>query len=101
MTDANSKQAGLFGLALPIALIAAIGYFAFAAIQGNYGTFRQIQVEAQALKLERELAALRSEREVLQNRTRRLSKEYLDLDLLDEQARKVLGLARADEIIIR
>ena len=37
----------------------------------------------------------------LQNRTLRLSDGYLDLDLLDEQVRDVLGYIRADEIVIR
>jgi len=36
----------------------------------------------------------------MENKTRRLSDNFLDLDLLDERARKVLGMARADEIII-
>ena len=35
------------------------------------------------------------------NLTHRLSDNYLDLDLLDQQARDVLGLIRADEIVIR
>jgi len=35
------------------------------------------------------------------NRAHRLSDEYLDLDLLDEQARKVLGLIRGNEIIVQ
>ena len=37
----------------------------------------------------------------MRNLTRRLSDDYLDLDLLDERARDVLGLVRADELIIR
>ena len=37
----------------------------------------------------------------LENLTQRLSDDYLDLDLLDEQARDVLGLVRANEMIIR
>jgi cell division protein FtsB len=37
----------------------------------------------------------------LENRTHRLSDDYLDVDLLDEQARDVLGYVRADEIVIR
>ena len=37
----------------------------------------------------------------MENRTRRLSDQFLDLDLLDEQARDVLGYIRADEIVIR
>ncbi|MGL4320838.1 MAG: septum formation initiator family protein, partial [Paracoccaceae bacterium] len=31
----------------------------------------------------------------------RLSDAYLDIDLLDQQARDVLGYVRADEIVIR
>jgi cell division protein FtsB len=37
----------------------------------------------------------------MENLTRRLSDNYLDLDLLDEQARDVLGMIRADEIVIQ
>ena len=48
-----------------------------------------------------ELAALQAERATIANKTRRLSSRHLDPDLLDEQARKVLGLGRPDEIIIR
>ena len=33
--------------------------------------------------------------------THRLSDDYLDIDLLDEQVRSVLGYIRADEIVIR
>ena len=37
----------------------------------------------------------------LKNLTHRLSDSYLDLDLLDEEVRDVLGYVRADEIVIR
>jgi cell division protein FtsB len=37
----------------------------------------------------------------MENLTTRLSDNYLDLDLLDQQARDVLGMIRADEIVIR
>ena len=37
----------------------------------------------------------------MENLTRRLSDSYLDLDLLDERARDVLGYVRADEIVIQ
>ncbi len=36
-----------------------------------------------------------------ENLTRRLSDTYLDLDPLDQQARDMLGMIRADEIVIR
>lgn len=99
MTGENRQN--WFGLAFSVFVVAGISYFTFAAVQGDFGTFRRLEVEAQEIKLTRELAQLRAERAQLENRTRRLSAEYLDLDLLDEQARKVLGLARGDEIVIR
>ena len=33
--------------------------------------------------------------------TRRMSDAYLDLDLLDQQARDVLGMIRPDDLVIR
>jgi len=76
-------------------------YFAFAAVQGDYGVFRRAELDAEATQLRQELAVLDAEVARLENLTRRLSDEYLDLDLLDEQARDVLGLIRSDEIVIR
>ncbi len=76
-------------------------YFTFAAVQGEYGLFRRIQIEAQEKELTTQLDRLRARVAVMENKTRRLSDHYLDLDLLDEQARKVLGLVRGDEIVIR
>ena len=37
---------------------------------------------------------------ILEKKVARLSNDYIDLDLLDQQARKFLGLAKANEIII-
>lgn len=76
-------------------------YFTFAAVQGDYGVFRRAEVAGKARELQIELAALTAEVAQLENLTRRLSDDYLDLDLLDQQARDVLGLIRPDEIVIR
>ncbi len=76
-------------------------YFAFAAVQGEFGLFRRVEVQAQERDLSQELAKLETQLAIMENKTRRMSDHYLDLDLLDEQARKVLGLARGDEIVIR
>lgn len=75
-------------------------YFTFAAVQGDYGVLRRAEVEAERAVRGDELAALQAEVARMENLTRRLSDDYLDLDLLDEQARDVLGLIRADEIVI-
>lgn len=76
-------------------------YFTFAAVQGDYGLFKRIEVKAEGDVLSTELADLRVEVARMENLTVRLSDTYLDLDLLDQQARDVLGMIRADEIVIR
>jgi len=85
-----------FGTALVLAL-----YFTFAAVQGSFGLFNRVQVQAENAELMQRRDRLQVELSQLQNKTTRLSDDYLDLDLLDERARDVLGLARPDDVIIR
>jgi cell division protein FtsB len=76
-------------------------YFMFAAIQGDYGLFRRAEIMAEANDLRGQLERVKGEVVQMENLTRRLSDNYLDLDLLDEQTRAVLGMVRTDEIVIR
>lgn len=76
-------------------------YFTFAAVQGDYGVFRRGEILAEKRALQDELSLVEIEVAQKENLTHRLSDSYLDLDLLDQQARDVLGLIRADEIVIR
>ncbi len=76
-------------------------YFTFAAVQGDYGVFRRSEVLAEKRRLDAELVLVQQDVAAMANLTHRLSDNYLDLDLLDQQARDVLGLIRADEIVIR
>lgn len=85
-----------FGLASVLAL-----YFTFAAVQGSFGLFNRVQVQAQITELEAQRDHLQTELVELRNKTARLSDDFLDLDLLDERARDVLGLARPNEVVIR
>ena len=90
------------GAAMYFMLAFTLGtYFTFAAVQGDFGVFRRVQIDAEARTLTVERDKLTTTLAELENKTRRLSDEYLDLDLLDEQARDVLGQIRADEIVIR
>jgi cell division protein FtsB len=91
---------GLFGIAFTAVVIALMGYLGFAGLQGEHGLLRLLQIEAKETRLAAELEALRAEREAIVNKTERLSTGSIDLDLLDERARKVLGLGRPDEIIL-
>tara|TARA_R110000787_G_scaffold32083_1_gene84802 strand:+ start:160 stop:450 length:291 start_codon:yes stop_codon:yes gene_type:complete len=76
-------------------------YFMFAAVQGDFGLFRRAEILAEADVMRAQLAQVKADVARMENLTHRLSDDYLDLDLLDEQARSVLGMVRTDEIVIR
>ncbi|MCF6443474.1 septum formation initiator family protein [Nereida sp. MMG025] len=76
-------------------------YFTFAAVQGDYGIFSRAEINADAETLRAQRDSLRVQVSVMENKTKRLSDTFLDLDLLDQQARDVLGYVRHDEIVIR
>lgn len=91
-----------FGPVMYFALAGTFGsYLTFAAVQGEHGLFNRIQIEADTETLRAKRDLLARDLAEIENRTRRLSDSFLDLDLLDEQARAVLGVARPDEIILR
>lgn len=96
----HSQARGLGGAVAFVICLALSGYFTFAAVQGDFGLFRRIEIEAETRRLEAERAALLVEVARMENLTHRLSDDYLDLDLLDERARDVLGLLRPDEIVV-
>lgn len=100
MNSSASRPAVKTAVFVTIVLLLAM-YFTFAAMQGDFGLFRRIEIEAETRALETEKAELEIAVAKLANKTRRLSEDFLDLDLLDEQARSVLGLIRVDEIVIR
>lgn len=75
-------------------------YFALASVQGDFGIVKRLQVQKEAELLKIEYQQLSYEIKKLENRTRRLSDDFLDFDLLDTQAREILGVLRPQEIII-
>lgn len=95
------KSSGLGGVIYFITVFSLGLYFTFASVQGDYGLFRRVQINAEAAELRSERDTLAAEIAALANKTLRLSDDYLDLDLLDQQARDMLGLVRADEIVLR
>lgn len=99
MTKAFQRRAMDIGFA--ILIVGAVAYFGMRTIQGESGFFAKLAIETEERRLTSELASARQDRAALENLTRRLSDNYLDLDLLDERARDVLGFVRTDEVVIR
>ena len=96
----STKRPALGAIVYYAAMFSLGLYFTFASVQGDFGLFKRVQIEAEAEVLRSEKARLATEVAALENKTLRLSDRYLDLDLLDEQARDVLGLIRSDEIAL-
>lgn len=100
MTGKHSRPPVATAFLLMVA-VAISGYFAFAAMQGDHGVLRRIQTNADIEGLNARKAELEADLAHITNLTERLSDVSLDLDLLDERARQVLGYIRADEVVIQ
>ena len=87
-------------VAVTMVSLTLAAYFCFSAIQGDYGVLRRAHYIAEADGLQENLDQLKVSIKKLENKTLRLSDDYLDLDLLDQQARSILGYIRPDEIVI-
>jgi cell division protein FtsB len=98
---ANAFQKRAIDVGFAILIVGAVAYFGMRTIQGESGFFAKLAIETEERRLSAELTVVKAERAALENLTKRLSDNYLDLDLLDERARDVLGYARSDEIVIR
>lgn len=97
----RSKSQSVVGYLTSVSVVALVAYFSYSAIQGPYGMLTLFKIETKEAHLQVQLDNLVAKRKAAVNRTHRLSDGYLDLDLLDEQARKVLGFIRGDEIIVK
>lgn len=86
---------------LYILLIAIALYFVHYGTQSERGLAALHDAERTVGELEAELARLDEQHAEISNRVRRLDESFLDLDLLEERARAVLGYVRQDEIVIR
>jgi len=76
-------------------------HFIYSALNGQYGLFNKFKYQSQELVLLNKLEEIKIQTSTLENKVQRLSDNYLDLDLLDQQARKILGVAKSNEIIIQ
>ena len=75
-------------------------YFIIASFKGEFGVSSKYQLLAKEKALTKELKAVNEKTRVVKNKIERLSDTSLDLELLDQQARKILGLIGEDEVIV-
>ena len=75
-------------------------YFIIASFNGEFGVSAKYQFLAKEKILTKELGLLIEESKAIKNKIKRLSDTSLDLELLDQQARKILGMIGEEELII-
>ncbi len=75
-------------------------YLVFHMVSGERGVIALLRETSKLEALKEELAAIKSKHESLDNKVKKLSSSSLDLDLLDEQSRQVLGVTGKNEVVV-
>ena len=84
---------------LTVCLILCL-YFIIASFNGEFGVSAKYDLLAKEKVLANELKIINKETKIIKNRVKRLSDTSLDLELLDQQARKILGMIGEEELIV-
>jgi cell division protein FtsB len=100
MSTRQRKQSKLRPLLFPLLCLLIMGYFAYHAVEGDYGLFALGKLQDRVASLEAELAAARAERQQMENHVALMRPESLDRDMIDERAREALNMADAKDLVI-
>ncbi|MCF8468090.1 MAG: septum formation initiator family protein [Sneathiella sp.] len=84
----------------PILGILAVAYFSYHLIEGDRGLFAYLKLQHEIDKAEAVYLVTEVEKQALEKSVSLLRPENLDIDMLEERSRDVLGLAHPDEIVI-
>ena len=87
-------------LVKPLLMVFAIFYLTFHVLHGERGLYALWRDQRELQTTQTELAKVRSEREQLELRVSHLRDNSLDLDLLDEQMRRMLGVMKPGEVVL-
>lgn len=96
MAKKKEKKSHIISTTLFVLLFS---YFCYHAISGDRGLLALIQYNKRVDRLHAEADTIRAERLQLEHRVSLLKPNSLDLDLLEEQARKLLGYAHKNETV--
>jgi cell division protein FtsB len=100
MSTRQRKQSKIRPLLLPVGCLFVLSYFAYHAVEGDYGLFALGKLKDRVAELESELDAVRAERAQMEAHVSLMRPESLDRDMIDERAREALNMADAKDIVI-
>lgn len=84
----------------PFLLTCATAYFAYHALEGERGFGAHLRLTQDVEETRKILAMVSGERGMLERRATLLRVGALDLDMLDERARAVLGVIHPAEVVV-
>jgi cell division protein FtsB len=85
---------------IPVICFAAIGYFAYHAMEGEHGINAYTRLSLQIQDTKVALSEVTAERKTLERRVALLRASGLDADMLEEQGKRVLGLLMPGDRVI-
>ncbi len=94
-------QRYMFDATVMVVCFALLGFFGWHASYGPRGFDNQNRLIARVVELENDHSGIKARREALDGRVALLRPETIDPDMLDEAARRTLGFADANDLIVR
>jgi cell division protein FtsB len=100
MWTRHHRKSPLRHLVLPLIAGVVMTYFTHHAMNGKLGLKSQQAYAGEIVLLQEELKRLETRRFALEKKTAMLRDGSLERDMIDEQARRLLGVTRSREIVI-
>jgi cell division protein FtsB len=85
---------------IPAVCLLILGYFAFHAVEGDYGLFALKKLQDREVALLAERGKLDAEKKRMEKRVALMRPESLDPDMIDEKARESLNMANENDRVI-
>lgn len=96
----QSAKSNLKAIFSNLVWICIAGYFVYHIVIGGRGIISWTILSHEADQLESELDKLKFENEFLENKIKGMRSDSLDLDLLEEQAERIIGFCHAEDTVV-
>ena len=100
MARATMQNLSPARLMKPLLIVFAVFYLSYHVMHGERGLFALIREQHQQEVLQTELSATKTQRIALEQRVAHFRDNSLDLDLLDEQMRRMMGMMKPNEVVV-
>jgi len=100
MAARPTKRISFSRFIAPVAMLTIMGYFAFHALNGQYGTRAHLAMKVKIAELEASFDERKAVRDMLESRVSLLREGGMEHDMVDEQVRRQLNMVHQDEVVI-